>query len=254
MVDVYKYRIECVTDSKDEHVWRDETQPVPTLCPTNSDHTVGLIVKVDQLLHSSITIKEESVPTGGYFQATSICLHNINAGPSVVTSKTVSYDIPVSGLAFSFITESNQKGDVINVIIGKDTTVGILLDDVKVGDVTFNVQQSVIDNVFIGMYIKLSDGLNDDDCGLIVSINDINKTITVNTATTHSFSLLTPTYVKGSIYTVKDYHIGPAFCYDVGSSKIGGSYLPTGATITVEYTNNTNDSDKTLYIETERLY
>lgn len=40
MTTVNKYRLRCTTDNKYEHVWAEDSDPVPTLCPVDSGHTV----------------------------------------------------------------------------------------------------------------------------------------------------------------------------------------------------------------------
>lgn len=251
MTSVKKYRIYCSTDSKDEFAWGTS---IPTKCPTDTGHTIGDIAVVDKVESNDVKILEEHVPTGGHFQATSFNLNSITAGPSVVTSLNVSYKIPVSGLAFSFVTEASQKGDKIDIIVGKDTIVGSLTADAKIGDTVLNVSQTVIDNIAVGFYVKLDDLSTANDCGIVVDVDTNALTITIDVALTSAFTAADPTYVRMSVYTLKDYYIGTAWRYEVGNSKIGGSYLLPGVTITIEYTNNTADSNKCLYIDSELLY
>ena len=71
---------------------------------------------------------------------------------------------------------------------------------------------------------------------------------------TNSFSAVSPTYVRQTVYFMKDYEIGPAWERTIGSSKIGGSFIPKGVSVTLHYTNKSVTDDKIFFVIVEYLY
>ena len=67
MTAIYKYRIRCLTDNKNEFIWA-ESEPV--LCPINTSHSIDATKTaiVEKRDNNSFEIKEEFTPTGGHFQ------------------------------------------------------------------------------------------------------------------------------------------------------------------------------------------
>lgn len=67
MTTLNKYRIWCVTDSKDEFTWA-ESENLPTVCPTDHAHTIGSIRIVQTIEENLVTINEHSGGLGGYYK------------------------------------------------------------------------------------------------------------------------------------------------------------------------------------------
>ena len=102
-----------------------------------------------------------------------------------------------------------------------------------------NVSSTVVANAKNGYYMKLYDGTNTDDVGRIISVDEINSKIYVETNLTNSFLAATPTYVQQTAYTMKDFIIGHPWEQNIGESKIGGSYVPADIMVRIHYKNNT---------------
>ena len=132
MATVRYYRLWCETDKKYEYVWG---QVPPTLCPTNTIHTIdkGSIVVDKTISEKEIKIKEEDVATGGNFGAQTI---GIVALKNSTTASTMSWPYPISALALEFITEDIHRGDIITLMVGKNTITGIILANVDPNAVT----------------------------------------------------------------------------------------------------------------------
>lgn len=115
------------------------------------------------------------------------------------------------------------------------------------------VQQTVIDYSETGHYIKITDGSNTDDLGAIIYVDTANLNLYMDKYPVNSYSPLTPTYVLLTVYSVKDYEIGPPWGHTIGESKIGGSYIPPDTVLSVLYTNKSNES-KYFVGQVEYLY
>ena len=124
MTTLYKWRVYCTTDSTYEYIWT-ESDDEPTLCPTNTAHTIDptKTFLIDTREPDLITIKEESIPTGGRFCTETL---KINASRNTIGSNTIHWDIPISALAVNFVTGTIHKGDVLNMVVGEDTITGVL--------------------------------------------------------------------------------------------------------------------------------
>ena len=86
--------------------------------------------------------------------------------------------------------------------------------------------------------IKITDGTNTNDLGIVLGKNVVAKTITVKTTTTNTFLASSPTYIKKTHYFIKTYEIGPPWEYIIGDSKIGASYIPANTIVRLKYINN----------------
>ncbi len=248
---IYKYRLYCETDSQFEYSWAEEE---PSLCPTNSNHTIDLtsISIVDQRSGNIIKIQEERIPTGENFMCES---HKITCatGPNIVSSKSYTWPFPISVLELQFVSNQIHQGDSVEVKVAPDTITGILTADCPTGATGITVSQTVIDNTMKGYHLNLFDGVNTEDLGRVKEIDNTNNKINIEIPTTKSFSAATPTYVRQTVYVVKNYEIGLPQRYKIGEGKIGGSHIPENTQVVVEYTNTTSTS-KDFYSQIEYLY
>ena len=248
---VYYYKVWCDTDCQYEYVWK--TEP-PTVCPVNNPHTIDTssISIEDQTGNQIIEIREENIPTGGNFKAE---LHAIDyaAGPNVTTEKDFTWPFPINVLQLEYTSTVSNLGDEIQLCVAPDTIIGNILQNISIGATQSIVSDTVIDNIYVGYNLSLTDGTNVDDCGRVISIDKVNKIITWETATINAYSASTPTFVRMTVYVVDNYSIGPPQKYTIGSSKIGGSYVPANQIVRIRITNNDILSKK-LYAEIEYLY
>lgn len=99
------------------------------------------------------------------------------------------------------------------------------------------VSQTVVDNVKLGYYIRLTDGVNVDEINRVVRVDTTNNKIYTEDAPSNTYSALSPTYVQQTVYVMKDYEFGHGWEHRIGESKIGGSYIPANTPITVTYYN-----------------
>jgi hypothetical protein len=100
------------------------------------------------------------------------------------------------------------------------------------------VTSTVVANCTPGRDIRLTDGGNADDVGEVVSVDAVNSAIYVQLEPGNTYLAATPTYVQVSIYMLRDWSLGEPWGYEIGSSKIGGTYLPPRTLIEARYTNN----------------
>lgn len=237
MPTVNQYRIRCTTDAKDEFTWS-ETEP--TTCPTNTAHTIDAAktVIVDAVADNEVKIQEEQTKTGAHYQTRGIA----NSIPAVAEwhdFPDFSWPFPVSIFAATAYCRAEQDGDILEFLIGPDTTIGALTVDAAIGTTVLDVQQSVIDNTEVGYFIKLTDGINTDDCGRVLNVDKAGLKITVETATTNAFAAATPTYVQQTVKMLYDAEVSGGQRISLGEAKIGGSYIPANTALRLRYKNST---------------
>lgn len=248
---IYKYRVYCVTEAQNVYEWN---TAAPTTCPNNTAHTINpnSISIVDQRSSSVVTIKEESVPTGGFFKTETIVI-NAATGPGTVTTVNYSWPFNISLLNMYFQSEGTNTGDVFSVEWATDLPVGALAGDLSAGATTATVTDSTLANLAIGFNVAFSDGMNTDECGRIIAIDTINNTITFENATSHTFSASSPTYVQITVTPIENLVFGPPALYSIAKQVIGGSHIPANQVATAYYTNNSAEAKK-LYVNLEYFY
>jgi hypothetical protein len=292
MTSVYKYRIKCITDNTFETTWDTEeptTCPINTAHTIDSSQTSI----IDNIIQNELIVKEEEISTGGNFSTTTIFVdakknttsNTIMSWEHPVTALSVSFvgetthqgdiinlvsgkDI-VIGVLTANITQSTiwttQNYTVDSVVTYNTKTYTCITNTVSNENPTdtvywkrgfgLHVSQTVTDNTKVGFYISVYDGTNDDSLGYVISIDKINNKIYLTTdLTSASFSATTPSYIRQSVYTIRDYTVGPAWYHVIGNSKIGGSYIPAGVEVNLLYTNKSLDTDKGFYGTVEYLY
>lgn len=291
MTTLYKYRIYCITDSKYEYVWAETT---PTTCPTNTADTIdsSSITIVETREPDETRIKEEIIPTGGHFATTTLKI-NATKNTTTTVTKTFPFPISALSVEFVTTTDHMEdtlnlvigKDTIIGNIVANvsPATAWVSQNYTEGQTVTYNskvytcilntvsnevptnttywqhglrlaVSQTVIDNTAAGYYIKLDDFTNNDDTERVVRVDTTNNYIYVETNVTNSYLAATPTYVRQSVYSVKEYDIGHPWEHEIGATKIGGSYVPANVDVTIEYTNNSVTDDKLLVGRVEYLY
>jgi hypothetical protein len=292
MTTIYKYRIKCTTDDVYEYGWYESTPTTcPTNTAHTIDTAQTAIVDVrDQNI---VEIKEESTPTGGYFSSRSLKIDAIKntitsrtiCFPMPISALTVCFistsehegDEISMGVGLNTIVGEltanvtakpawiSQNYVVDDEVLYENQIYKCILDTVsnevptnttywQFQELVLNVSPTVVQNVKLGFYINLFDGVNSDTVGCVAAIDTVNNTINVHQGSTNSFSAASPTYVRMCVYNIKDRIIGPPGEQNIGTSKIGGSYVPAYTDITVCYDNKSLTDDKTFIGHVEYLY
>ena len=229
MTTIHKWRIYCSTENKNYYVWDlDE----PEHCPSDISHTILPPVDVQTINEEIVKIKEEDIATDGSFMANGYIFTN---AANTITDNIVSFPFPINALAIEMSSPEGNEDDTVQIIIGENTTIGVLSIESEVLDTTFYTSAETISYIFHGYYIKLDDGTNINDLGRVIHIDRILNTFTVETASTNAFPA-TITAIKIS-KRILDTPVGPSGIHKWGGSKVGGSYIPANIPINIRYNN-----------------
>ena len=260
MTTYYIWRYTCTTEGATVREILKSTDPAPTSCHNDRvSHTIDLtsVTKEKELTERIVTIKEESVPTGGKWKGKAICLHGVS-GPDVETTVDYTWDWPISVLDLQVRPLENNEGDYIKLeVLPPDNgfgegVIGALSATAPTGATGITVPQSIIDILTVSDHISLKEGAKEEDLGPVISIDNINNIVYFKNPTATQFSATPPTFVKMKRYVIDDFILGPADRYPLGDSKIGGSYVPAGNIVRATYVNKTAEQKK-LYAIIEYL-
>lgn len=245
---LYKWRVNCTVHSN-VFVWNDTK---PTVCPVNTADTIDATktVIVDKIEQNTVTIKGPTGITGGNFRTES---HVLTVPANAVVTKDIIWQYPVSVLEAFLMGTDNNTGDIFDLTVAPNATIGVVVAPVAIGATSITVNSTVTDFIAVGFKLYLTDGVNTNDLGQCLSFDKITRVLTFQTPPTHAFSPATPTHVQMAICLISNYEIGPPGKYVIGRSKIGGSFIPTGVTARLSYTNTTNVAKK-FYVYIEYIY
>lgn len=239
--EVNQYRVYCNDEADYVYTW---SSSEPTTCPNNNGHTINasLTTIVDTV--SATTVKTEE-NTEGYFETEHILMNIPSGTPGDVTEHDVTW--PCDQLLWRTILDptSDMIGDSISVLASPETTVGVLMAPVNIGDTTVTVNSTVTDNAWRGFLITIDDGVNKDVLGRCTNVDSGAGTISFQTPTSYAFAPGTP--VKISVYVLKDIRITNINTIDIGSKGFKGKTITAGLILRVYYTNNSGTAKEFLF-------
>ena len=229
----YKYSIFCETEGFP--VFGYSINP-PTCCYNNAAHTVNSasVKQLGQIQIQQTVLQLESEPTGGHYGSKA---YSFIAAPNTTTSYQTSFPFPVTLLTAQIQASIDMVGDCLDFPYAPHTPIGYLTMDAKSSETQLTVSNTVIQNSYIGLYAYLTDGVNFDSCGRIISIDTATSKVIIESPLIHSFSSTSPTYFLITRYFVKDYEIRIAGFHRIGYGKIGGGKTPAGVSGECVYTN-----------------
>jgi len=251
---LYRYRLYCTTTDTYQFVWGISA---PTKCPEDGSHSIdttsiSIIKKIDS---NQVSIKEENIPTGGHYQATTVSFEGMTGATGTVFLEDKSWPFPINAMNISCHSTEENMGDTIDVAIAPDTIIGALTNLAPTGATGIYVSQTVIDNTQIGFYLELVEGAKVFNCGRVIGIDTTNNIIIPEFTPTSSFSPASPTYVRQTVYSVRDFKCGTPQKFDIGTAKIGGSYVPANTVVRGMYTlNKPSATPKNFTAMIEYLY
>jgi hypothetical protein len=244
MATVYKWRIYCNT----EDTWSigyGETEPI--LCYNNNTHEINLnsVQKLNGYNPLNVVIEENTTFTQGRFRIEGF---SFTAPPNEDYIYTVKWKIPVRVLAVYFSCKEDNIGDIINNIVSPGMTIGILTNNVNIGDTIIPIISQVFDKLEIGFEILI----NNDFIGEIIDIDQLNKTITIGEELQNNYII--GSLIKVQVRPIKNLTINSTNRYSIGLSKIGGALILENTLVNVVYSNKSLLNSKDFTFELEYLY
>lgn len=250
MTTIYQYRLWCNTENAYVTVWGEEP---PTTCPHDTTHSIDLssIVVVETKNTPAVAVQSDVI---GYYQATTIPITVPGLNPGTVYTQDISFPHDTYIWTCEFQSDSLMVGDVFNVIVSPDTTVGYITQNELTGSNVLHVSQTIFSSNIVanGMHVSITDGATSQNLGRIISMDSVSETITVEHPLSHNFN--TGNLLNISIYLIRDQFIGYSNKnYVYGKKGFSARKLPKNTIMRFAYTNNTG-TPKQLNFDMEYNY
>lgn len=194
-----------------------------------------------------VKIKEEEYvdKTNGHFQSQVIDVKITDHGVSYVDKV---FPFNISLLSAEWLVDSSNIGDIAEFHLAPDTVIGVLTSDCVSGTSIFNVNDTVINNLDVGYYVKI----NNEDLGMVVSKDIENLTITTEKQSTINYSA--NDYILMTIKVVPYWKFTAAGRSTVGQNKIGASFIPANTILRLVYNNKNTIKNKLFGITIDYIY
>ena len=253
--DWYNWRVIITATQQADYVLRTEEQGAPIVGPGGEPIDTAKSRIVGHREDGEIKIKEMNVLTGGRYQVKHT---KVSAPPNQTTVHNISFptDINLASAIFAFTSAS--KGDIICWAAAPNTTAGALTAPTTINDTVLSVSQTVIDNIDELFRVRLalaSDPTNTyEDVGKVLSIDEVNSTITIDTPVTQVWVAGT-TLVQMTQIFIDDVEIGPLDTrIKTGQDTVRTSHVPAGTVLHCEYKNVHPTDTHELYVYFSYFY
>ncbi len=248
--DIIYWKVYCDTEGQYVYGWKSCQNVYNGQCFNNNTHqTSGNPEEIKRIINTRPKIQEESISTGSHYQAISYKIE-CEPGESV---HDYSYPYGISVFIIKFVTTNDHLEDIMNLEVGPNTIIGIITNSITSPTNVVSVSSTVMDNIELGFYVSIGDGVNTDNLGRVIGINLENNTITTENMTSSVFLFYSPTYVFMTVKVIDNFIFGYPKEYTFGGHIIGGSYVPPNTLIRVRYINN-GSVNKIIYPKIEMLY
>lgn len=178
-----------------------------------------------------VKIEQTDTDKLGRYRALTIPL-SVPAGQNLTIQH--SWPHPIYIFSVHFTSDSTHVGDAITTTVAKDMALGTLTADVSIGANALTSSNTT--GLYVGDYLVLDDTSNQNDLGLVTSINRTTGEIGFETATTHAF--LTGDTVRMHATTIgRQFHIGAPGFHPIGDDKVTSTRIPANVPVTIEYHN-----------------
>jgi len=256
MITVKEYRLYCETEQLDKFILKYGEEEAPTKCPDDSGHIIAsgsvvIVNKVSELQVDATIIEEEpGFITGGHYKSKNVL---ITASGGQEEHVSVSWPMGISLLSAQYYTSSGSTGDEVCVCVGKDTVVGVITATLSGGETNIPVNGTVLQYVKRGYNLNITDGVNVDNLGIAVNINDSSIDVELPVENSYSPTSLT-TYVRMTRCLVeKGSPVLGNIRVPLGNTKVGSSPIPANANMSFHYKNN-GEVTRSILVVLEYLF
>lgn len=229
---VNQYRLFCTSEGTNVYTWNTST---PTNCPNNNTHQINTnsITVVDTVSNLNANIVQ-AVGTGSSYQCYSYML---TIPPNQTVFQKYSWPINVNIMTINFTTIESQFGDIIETFIAPHSTIGVITQNINIGDTTFHATSTFGKYLKLGYLIEITNGSQLIILGMCTSID-----LTTNTFTTEipaNLFMALGCHLQITIQNIK-FIIGHGDNTKLATKHIGSSFLPANINVALQYQNNSN--------------
>lgn len=244
MTTLTRYIVPCLTENV--NVFTDYRETVPTACPNNNTHTIDAnnIKQLDSTTTKTLKINQNGqYKTGGYYKAKYFQV-DLPSGTGSTGSCDVTFPYNIAAYSTTFLLTNDNVGDTYGVVSIPDTYGGLISATVATGATGLSLYSVASFNP--GFTFKLTDGVNTNDLGEIISVDYVNKTVTFTNSTSNSFDM--GSHITFSVPRIVDGIFVNDQNVDLGFSVVSSSGLAAGAIVRVNCTNNNGIAKKLNFL------
>ncbi len=199
---------------------------------------------------NTVEISEESggKKTKGRFRSQGF---SITAQPNEDTIHDFTFPYDIAPLVIKFSTNESHRGDIVNLQIAPQVTVGAIIQPALIGNNYFYVNTEALSYLNVGYICYITNGVNTDELGDIVNIDYTLNKVYVESPIINSYS--PGSFVKMTVNPLRNLVLSEPQVHTVGDSKIGATYIPKNNIVRLVYTNNSSEA-KDFTWQCEMLY
>jgi hypothetical protein len=244
---VNNYRFYCRTESKFVYDW-DVNAPIK--CPNDGTHNIDTssISIVDNITSNSVSIIQSSPAINDNYRVENVF---ITVNPNQLYTSMLSWPFNIGILTVNWNSGETHRGDIVNCYIAPNTTIGILTVNAIQGDTILNVSPTVLQNIYKGYIVNITDGVQNINAGQCTDINLTNNTITVETALLAAIPA--GSYIQMTIHNIKNVILTEPSQMRLATKHLNSNFLPAKTPVKFTYQNNSNTL-KTFSVFYEYLY
>jgi len=243
----YLYGVKCTNE--DTWVYT-EGYSAPTVCPNNRTHTITDVVIVKQLNVPQVIDDQAD----GHYICGSLLFNIDAASPESEQLLTNSWPIDCTIWTLDVNVTTDMLGDCLCIMVAKDQAIGVSTASIDVGTTVLPVNSTVLQYIKTGFYVHLVNSANPavtEELGQCVDIDRAASTITVETATTNSYSIYSTVTID--VYMVKNLILAITGVRRLSGKGLKGKMYTKGSVTTIKYKNN-NGLPKVVQCDIERFY
>ncbi len=244
MSSVGNYKIYCNDENKYVSGW---SVAPPSACYNNNAHDINInsVQLIQTISTDTVKIKEDSIliPRNVWIKH----IEFTGIYPQTSQDQYFTFKIPISMYSFTFVTDNTNKGDEFTIAVNPDTPLGLITENLNAGVTTLHAPPGLLLYGWNGFELKITDGTNTDDLGMILSIDKDTGIVEFENKTEHNFSS-NNSVVKMTYYTMKNFKFGAPGVQRYGDDIIGGASPPIGTVVKFTYNNNSASGDPKNFI------
>lgn len=256
MTIIFLWRVRCLSGHGVQTVWS-PTQP--TVCPADSSDAIDPndVVIIDSVSNDPIPVSDQRVMGDPTLSSGRVATRDVTVTTPASDTNTedVTFPIDVGILMVQWTTGGAFGGDVVDLHVGPNAALGFLTVAALSSATVLTVDSDVLSGIELGVYVTLREGPTANELGRVTAIDSVASTITVETATTDSFSADTGS-VESTVRLIDAWTLTGAAGTEVPLGQNGSrnvDRIEAGTVVRLIYTNNGGLS-RTLSAHVEYLY
>lgn len=231
---INNYRLYCNTENAFNTIWDTKT---PTTCPNNKTHLIdnNSISIIDNISSIATSIIQSGNNVNDNFKLESKLIF---IPPNQTVTFTYNWPYNIAMMVVTWTSTEENRGDIINGYIAPNTTIGIITQNINIGDTIIHVSPTVLQYLKQGYLVQINNGISILDLGVCTTIDLTTSTIKcLNTA---NITMNAGSMLQMTIHNIKNIYLYNPEQFKIGEKHVSSQSLPANTNIQLSYQNNGN--------------